>query len=147
MQGFAGNMGYQPTIGGGYYGPYTPLSAPITPQIQQPLPQPSIRGRIIQNEAEITPSEVAMDGSIALFPTHDYNAIFAKQWQADGTLKTIKYVPAVEAQQDEATLSANNSELVAYLDERFNALEKKLSYRKPYKQAYHKPKEDEQNES
>lgn len=42
-----------------------------------------LTGRIIQTESDITPNEVAMDGSVSLFPLGDYSAIIAKQWNAN----------------------------------------------------------------
>lgn len=60
--------------------------------------QNGIRGRVISDISQITPNEVPMDGSVSLFPSQDYSCVYAKQWATDGTIKTMKYVPAVETQ-------------------------------------------------
>ena len=73
---------YQPA-----YPTYLPQAASVPgqaavqlPYIQQPARQPqpmptqqivNLAGRVVQNEQEITPQEVAMDGSISLFPLAD----------------------------------------------------------------------------
>lgn len=96
-------MMYQPPT-------YDPVNLPQRPIYGQQMNQPNLAslgqsnismtsnltGRIIQNENEITPNEVAMDGSVSLFPLGDYSAIIAKQWNANGTISTIKYVPVVD---------------------------------------------------
>lgn len=96
-------MMYQPPT-------YNPVNLPQRPIYGQQMNQPNLAslgqsnismtsnltGRIIQNENEITPNEVAMDGSVSLFPLGDYSAIIAKQWNANGTISTIKYVPVVD---------------------------------------------------
>lgn len=69
------------------------------PQYQQqlyspPMNQaPQMSGRVIQNESEIRPNEIPMDGSMSLFPNQDYSVIIAKKWTSDGTLQTFKFVP------------------------------------------------------
>nr|DAE20916.1 MAG TPA: hypothetical protein [Siphoviridae sp. ctgBD49] len=55
---------------------------------QQPVGVP---GRIVHNPAEIRPNEVPMDGRKSYFPTDDEQYIFAKQWNSDGTIRTVKY--------------------------------------------------------
>lgn len=64
-----------------------------------PYPNPpSIRGRMISDISEVVPKEVPMDGSVSLFPIRDYSCIYAKQWGADGMIKTQKFIPSVETQ-------------------------------------------------
>lgn len=74
-----------------------PTNAAYTQQ-QQPKPvnqMKSLSGRIVSNDAEITPNEVVMDGSVSFFPQADYSCIFAKQWGQDGTIQTVRYIPDV----------------------------------------------------
>lgn len=70
---------------------------PAIPNVQQANPtgqgNTAVSGRIISDPNSIAPQEVPMDGSISLFPMADNSAIFAKRWNADGTIKTIKFVP------------------------------------------------------
>lgn len=120
---------------------YTPTNLPQIPMYN---PQPSYRptlpvqtsnviaGKAIQSEADITPNEVAMDGSISLFPLGDYSAIIAKQWNANGTISTVKYVPVV----DEDCTDDEPSKLDAFseqVNKRFDELEHLLTNRNNYK--------------
>lgn len=66
---------------------------------QQPQQQKGITGRYVATAAEITPNEVAMDGSVSLFPTNDLSMIFAKAWRADGTIQTIMYKPVAQEEK------------------------------------------------
>lgn len=64
-------------------------NAPSQPQQPQ---LPLVRGRVIQNEAEVRPNEVNMDGTaLSVFPTMDGQFVLIKQWMADGTIRTIPY--------------------------------------------------------
>lgn len=77
--------------------PPRPINAPRT----QYLP-----GRFINSEADITPGEIPMDGSISFFCTNDLGRIIIKQWNAQGTLDTMSYTldrpqPAESVQQNQ----------------------------------------------
>ena len=50
----------------------------------------SIPGRLVNNLDEITPQEVPMDGSVSLFPTNDFSAIYAKTWTKDDTIADLR---------------------------------------------------------
>lgn len=57
---------------------------------------PSLRnsglpGYFIQNENEIIPKNIPMDGSISFFPYRDLSKIVIKQWDANG-INTLSYV-------------------------------------------------------
>lgn len=72
-------------------------------QISPPRPQ-YLPGRFINSEADITPGEILMDGSISFFCTNDLSRIIIKQWNAQGTIDTMTYVaerpqPAEAVQQ------------------------------------------------
>lgn len=86
----------------GYYQPYYQ-----PPTWQSPLPAPQkpvgIAGRTISNVSDVTPNEVPMDGSVSLFPMKDYSAIFAKAWNGDGTIRTVRYVPEMEQESEDST--------------------------------------------
>lgn len=62
-------------------------------QTQQPT---GITGRTVQSVEQITANEVPMDGSLAFFPRQDMAEIYAKQWNADGTIKTVIYRPVMD---------------------------------------------------
>ena len=55
-----------------------------------------ISGRIVRSVEQITANEVPMDGSVAFFPKQDLSEIYAKQWDADGTIKTAIYRPVMD---------------------------------------------------
>lgn len=70
-------------------------------QLQQMFPQqnqymyqqPTINGKLVSNAAEITPQDVARDGSISWFPKSDGSEIYAKQMMNDGSIAMVTYVP------------------------------------------------------
>lgn len=76
-----------------FYQPAQPTVQPIQQTMPQNVPQQPIGvpGRIVHNPAEIRPNEVPMDGRKSYFPTDDEQYIFAKQWNSDGTIRTVKY--------------------------------------------------------
>jgi hypothetical protein len=42
-----------------------------------------------------------MDGSISYFPQANNQVIFAKQWNSDGTISTVKYILDQQQPQEE----------------------------------------------
>lgn len=123
---------------------YNPINIPQRPIYgQQPSYQPSLAtlgqnnistasgltGRIIQTENEITPNEVAMDGSVSLFPLGDYSAIIAKQWNANGTISTIKYVPVMENEDGKDVEPSKLDTLSEQVNKRFDDIERLLTNR------------------
>lgn len=74
---------YQPTIP-------TPTAAPIQ----------GISGRIISSFDEIAPNDVPMDGTTAYFPMKDGSTIFARAWNRDGSIATVRYAPVADVQDD-----------------------------------------------
>lgn len=124
-------------------------AAQTLPYITQPQrPQPSIPsqqivnlifGRVVQSESEITPQEVAMDGSISLFPLSDYTCIIAKQWNSDGTIKTLRFVPQIEnAQEDIST----DESFLDHFDKRMDELMTAVNKRQHYNKNQYRGKED-----
>lgn len=107
---------------------------PNTNQNQQTAPLPvGISGRTVNSVEEIKPNEVPMDGSISLFPMHDYSAIYAKQWSTDGLINTVKYIPDTSQYSG----AKAQTDINAIILERLEAIEKKLDY-KPYHKPYNK---------
>lgn len=91
-------QGYgQPTQNQGVGGP--PTQQPYPSNNFQPIPQPQpmiqpapFVGRFIENLQEIVPNEVPMDGRPALFPAKSLEEIYLKMWNANGEMKTFRYV-------------------------------------------------------
>lgn len=65
------------------------------PSIQNPTQQMAsgLNGKVIQVVENIAANDVPMDGSIAFFPKQDMTEIYAKAWNADGTIRTVVYRP------------------------------------------------------
>lgn len=87
--GWNGNMSNQPT------GPLGNLASQYSQATQAVQRQPQISvmpGRMVTNEGEIKASEVPMDGSISLFLQNDLSRIYAKAWNGNGGIDTVRYI-------------------------------------------------------
>lgn len=89
------------------------------PYSAQPSKQ-TIFGKIVQNESQITPNDVPMDGTIALFPLQDFSKIIAKQWTPNGLIQTLEYSPET-AKEDKPTITLD--EVMAHIDDRLDQIE------------------------
>lgn len=116
------------------YQPYNPMFNPyVTPQQMQPSPllnyqpqRPSgIPGRVVNDVNEVTPNEISMDGRVSLFPTNDYSCIYAKAWNSDGTISTVKFVPEPVPEAPQA--NANSSLDLTPIMERLDKIDKQLA--------------------
>ena len=85
---------------------------------QQAMPQQivGINGRIVQAVETINPNEVPMDGSVAFFPKQDLTEIYAKSWNADGTIRTLTFKPVLNDNTD--ILSGDTEKLEFDLSEK-----------------------------
>ena len=85
---------------------------------QQPMPQQivGINGRIVQAVENINANEVPMDGSVAFFPKQDLTEIYAKSWNADGTIRTLTFKPVLNDKAD--ILSGDTEKLEFDLSEK-----------------------------
>lgn len=114
--------------------------APQTPQPmpqQQPVQNGSFYGRVVGSIDEIKPSDIPTNGTIGLFPMSDYSCIFAKQWNNDGSISTVKFVPEIvdaEPIQAGSDISQIIVDKLDTIDESIGRLSKQLNYRnkKPY---------------
>lgn len=92
--------------------------APSQPAVQPPqfVPIP-IHGHTIKDEnTEIAPNDIPMDGTVSLFPTENYSCIFAKHWNKDGKITTTKFVP-VPADEDYVPTPGFEDEMRSRMDE------------------------------
>lgn len=55
-----------------------------------------INGKMIAEINQITANDVPMDGSVAFFPKQDLSEVYAKSWNADGTIRTVTYKPVLD---------------------------------------------------
>lgn len=75
------------------YGQYqTPAYQPQTFLPQQQQAQQRVVGRVIGSAQEVTPQEVPMDGSLALFLLADGSAVVGKRWTPEGTIDEVRFV-------------------------------------------------------
>lgn len=103
---------YQPSITMPHY---TPMPNQ-TPQQPQFVPV-QIHGHTIEDEnTEIAPNDVPMDGTVSLFPTENYSCIFAKHWNKDGKITTTKFVP-VPMDEDYTPTPGFEDEMRSRMDE------------------------------
>lgn len=92
-------------------------------QVQQPQMQPKpqgaffIPGRYVSSESEITPQDVPMDGSMALFPAKDGSCIYARSLDSNFNMRSVRYVPEPQKEQQDV------SSVLAALERRVAALE------------------------
>lgn len=88
-------MNYTPNYGAYQYNPMASYQ-----RYQQPEPTQGISGRVVQAVETINPNEVPMDGSVAFFPKQDLTEIYAKSWNADGTIRTLTFKPVLNDKTD-----------------------------------------------
>lgn len=127
-----------------YYNPYLQTANNLQQQNQQSLNQvKGINGRIIGNVNEVTPNEVPMDGNVSLFPMSDYSCIYAKMWNTDGTIQTIKFIPVVENAQETQQAQQLTDAHYNNILERLDKIEQMLAPKKTNSRA---TKKEEVNE-
>lgn len=122
-----GNMIMQPQVSmpqniGGYYG--FGQTNNVDPN-QNMIIQPGFPGKFVSSEEDIRPNEVPMDGSVGVFFANDYSKIYAKQWNAKGTIDTVVYIPEV-IDAEVKDISDANGPLNQIL-ERLDAIEEMLA--------------------
>ena len=96
-------------------------SPPLIPQPQQPSLQ--IPCRVISNPNDITPNEIPMDGRVSLFLANDNSLIVAKQWNQNGLIDTVRYIPERPPESAQAESVPFNEEVIARLDRLESILE------------------------
>lgn len=95
---------------------------PAAPNVGAVQARPrSIPGRMIYSPDEIMPQEVPMDGSVSLFPMHDWSCVYGKWWTSNGQIQTVKFVLEQPKKQiDESAVSLSD------ISERLNKVERYL---------------------
>lgn len=89
--------------------PTFPQYPQAQPQTQPPGPS-TLKGRMISDENEIGPNEVAMDGTVSFFPKNDWSCILAKVWY-NGSVYTYKFVPEQVSEPAPQEENVENQEL------------------------------------
>jgi hypothetical protein len=88
-------------------------------QQMQPVQQSQstfINGKIVPSVDVINANDVPMDGSVAIFPKQDMSEIYAKQWNADGTIRTVVFKPALNEQANNLSNDKEKTVLEALED-------------------------------
>ena len=80
------------------------------PQQQNLQMQTGINGKMVAAVEQIAANDVRMDGSVAFFPKQDLTEIYAKQWGADGSIKTVVYKPYTEPKNSQGINNTENVE-------------------------------------
>ena len=83
-----------------------------------------VLGRWIDSPNEITPKDVPMDGTIALFPSRKGDVIYAKAWDSNGAIATIEFQQVKNEQSN-----TQPSEYSAIM-EKLSKIEEKLNNRR-----------------
>lgn len=105
----------QPTM----YGQGFP-AVPGVSVVQAARPR-TIPCRMIYSPDEIVPQEVPMDGSVSLFPMHDWSCVYGKWWTSNGQIQTVKFILEQPKKQiDESDVSLSD------ISERLNKVERHL---------------------
>ena len=86
------------------------------PQQQNLQIQAGINGRMVAAVEQIAANDVPMDGSVAFFPKQDLTEIYAKSWNADGTIRTLTFKPVLNDKTD--ILSCDTEKLEFDLSEK-----------------------------
>lgn len=87
--------------------------------------RPSLPGRVVGSPQDIAPNEVPMDGTAGIFPQQDGSCIYVKKWSTDGSIQTVRFVPAAEPVNTPPQTIAQAADL-SVLMERFDRLEQML---------------------
>lgn len=108
------------------------LQQPLQMQQSQQI-NTGMNGRIVQSVDMITPNEIPMDCSPAIFPKQDLSEIYVKHWDNNGKIRTIVFKPLLEAdpnnsstEQEKANLWALQS-VTEVFNERFDKLENQIN--------------------
>lgn len=109
-----------------------------------------INGKMIAEINQITANDVPMDGSVAFFPKQDLSEVYAKSWNADGTIRTVTYKPvsdgepktAAEPEKLKCDLSEESAQNIMNkfdeISDRLGQLEKSLQSQRKTSQSQRK---------
>lgn len=88
-----------------------------------------INGKIITKLEDITANDVPMDGSEAIFPLADKSKIYIKQWNANGTISTVEYLPQISNETSNVSNSTLciEKEVLSGLQEKLTHIDEQIS--------------------
>lgn len=93
-------------------------NAPIYPygQVVQQNNFSNIVGKTVNDFNEITANDVPMDGRVAFFPKSDMSEIAVKNWESNGTIRTMTFKPILSAEGNNLSVEGNKTEFGAFGD-------------------------------
>lgn len=110
----------------------------FTPQMQQqiqqqmPIQNNLSTGKIVDSVEAVKVTDIPMDGNAYYFPKADGTEVYAKRWLANGKTEIIRFVKAIETDQEEVkpfdfeSMQSNIFERLDVIDDRMQKLEKGL---------------------
>jgi hypothetical protein len=117
----------------------------FTPQMQQqiqqqiPMQNNLSTGKIVDSVEAVKVTDIPMDGNAYYFPKADGTEVYAKRWLANGKTEIIRFVKAIETDQEEVkpfdfeSMQSNIFERLDVIDDRMQKLEKGLVSRQSSK--------------
>lgn len=108
-------------------------------QIQQQFPSNLSTGKIVDSVEAVKVTDIPMDGNAYYFPKADGTEVYAKRWLASGKTEIIRFVKAIETDQEEIkpfdfeSMQSNIFERLDLIDDRMQKLEKGLVSRQSSK--------------
>lgn len=117
----------------------------FTPQMQQqiqqqiPMQNNLSTGKIVDSVEAVKVTDIPMDGNAYYFPKADGTEVYAKRWLANGKTEIIRFVKAIETDQEEVkpfdfeSMQNDIVEKLNVIDERMEKLEKGLINRQSSK--------------
>lgn len=117
----------------------------FTPQMQQqiqqqiPIQNNLSTGKIVDSVEAVKVTDIPMDGNAYYFPKADGTEVYAKRWLANGKTEIIRFVKAIETDQEEVkpfdfeSMQNDIVERLNVLDGRMEKLEKGLISRQSSK--------------
>lgn len=79
---------------------YTMPNTSYIPPVIPTSSQPSLLGKTVESIEVVKATDIPFDGTVSYFPLADGTAIVTKQFQSDGTSKTIIYKPVKEEEKE-----------------------------------------------
>lgn len=110
----------------------------FTPQMQQqiqqqiPMQNNLSTGKIVDSVEAVKVTDIPMDGNAYYFPKADGTEVYAKRWLANGKTEIIRFVKAIETDQEEVkpfdfeSMQNDIVERLDVIDDRMQKLEKGL---------------------
>ena len=74
-----------------YQSAFQPYAQQV-PTVAPTISQPTLTGHLVTSPDEIKPNDIPMNGQAAYFPSNDGKVIYAKAWNTDGSIATVRYV-------------------------------------------------------